>query len=144
MAESVHSKDRKKDILQASPLASTGLLVKLSILYHLLHHFNFCLHIHMAFSLWAGVYLKLYNNTSLWIRCSPVAQMVNNLPVMQKTRVSSLVGKIPCRKEQLPTPVFLPGEFSGQRSLAGYSPWSHKIRDWYDWVTDTFTFLCLL
>ena len=25
-----------------------------------------------------------------------------------------------------PTPVFLPGEFYGQRSLAGYSPWSHK------------------
>ena len=22
-----------------------------------------------------------------------------------------------------PTPVFLPGEFHGQRSLAGYSPW---------------------
>ena len=25
-----------------------------------------------------------------------------------------------------PTPVFLPGEFHGQRSLAGYSPWGHK------------------
>ena len=24
------------------------------------------------------------------------------------------------------TPVFLPGEFHGQRSLEGYSPWSHK------------------
>ena len=23
-------------------------------------------------------------------------------------------------------PVFLPGEFHGQRSLVGYSPWSHK------------------
>ena len=26
----------------------------------------------------------------------------------------------------LPTPVFLPGEFHGQRSLAGYSPWDFK------------------
>ena len=26
----------------------------------------------------------------------------------------------------LPTPVFLPGEFHGQRSLTGYSPWGHK------------------
>ena len=26
----------------------------------------------------------------------------------------------------LPTPVFLPGEFHGQRSLAGYSPWDHR------------------
>ena len=29
-------------------------------------------------------------------------------------------------KEWLPTPVFLPGEFHGQRSLAGYSPWGRK------------------
>ena len=28
-----------------------------------------------------------------------------------------------------PTPVFLPGETHGQRSLAGYSPWGHKESD---------------
>ena len=28
-----------------------------------------------------------------------------------------------------PTPVFLPGESHGQRSLAGYSPWGHKELD---------------
>ena len=27
------------------------------------------------------------------------------------------------------TPVFLPGEFHGQKSLAGYSPWGHKELD---------------
>ena len=32
------------------------------------------------------------------------------------------VGKIPWKREWLPTSVFLPGEFHGQRSLAGYSP----------------------
>ena len=32
------------------------------------------------------------------------------------------VRKIPWRKEWLPTPVFLPGESHGQRSLAGYNP----------------------
>ena len=26
-----------------------------------------------------------------------------------------------------PTPIFLPGKFHGQRSLAGYSPWSCKV-----------------
>ena len=26
-----------------------------------------------------------------------------------------------------PTPVFLPGEFHGQSSLMGYSPWDHKV-----------------
>jgi len=35
--------------------------------------------------------------------------------------VQSLGGKIPSRGEWLPTPVFLPGEFHGQRSLVGYS-----------------------
>ena len=36
------------------------------------------------------------------------------------------VGKIRQRRKWQPTPVFLPGEFHGQRSLAGYSPWGHK------------------
>ena len=38
----------------------------------------------------------------------------------------SRVEKILWRREWLPTSVFLPGEFHGQRSLAGYSPWGHK------------------
>ena len=33
------------------------------------------------------------------------------------------VRKIPWRRKWQPTPVFLPGEFHAQRSLAGYSPW---------------------
>ena len=39
------------------------------------------------------------------------------------------VGKIPWRRAWQPTPVFLPGEFHGQRSLAGYSLWGHKESD---------------
>ena len=39
------------------------------------------------------------------------------------------VGKIPWRREWLPTPVFWPGVFHGQRSLAGYSPWGRKESD---------------
>ena len=39
------------------------------------------------------------------------------------------VGKIPWRKQWLPTPVFLPEEFHGQRSLAGWSPSGHKHSD---------------
>ena len=31
-------------------------------------------------------------------------------------------GKIPWRRARQPTPIFLPGEFHGQRSLAGCSP----------------------
>ena len=58
-----------------------------------------------------------------------MAQLVKNSPVMWDTWVRSWVGKIPWRRECLPTPVFWPGEFHGQRSLAGYSPWSHKELD---------------
>ena len=36
------------------------------------------------------------------------------------------VRKIPRRRKWLPAPVFLPGEFHGQRSLVGYSPWGRK------------------
>ena len=42
---------------------------------------------------------------------------------------NSWVGKIPQRRAREPTPVFLPGESCGQRSLAGYCPWSHKESD---------------
>ena len=52
--------------------------------------------------------------------------MVRNLPAMQEIQVDPWVGKIAWRKEWLPTPVFLPGVFHGQRSLEGYSPWGYK------------------
>ena len=35
----------------------------------------------------------------------------------------------PWRRGWPPTPVFFPGEFHGQRSLEGYSPWGHKESD---------------
>ena len=40
------------------------------------------------------------------------------------------------RREQLPTPVFSSGEFHGQRSLMGYSPWGSQ-RERHDWATFT-------
>ena len=44
-------------------------------------------------------------------------------------RFNPWIGKIPWRREWLPTPVFLPGEFHGRRSLVGYSPWGLKESD---------------
>ena len=40
-----------------------------------------------------------------------------------------LRSKIPWRRVWQPTPVFLPGEFHGQRSVADYSPWGRKELD---------------
>ena len=42
---------------------------------------------------------------------------------------------MPWRRKWQPTPVFLPGEFHGQRSLAGYRPWGHKESDMTEWLT---------
>jgi len=55
-----------------------------------------------------------------------LAQLVKNLPALQETQIQSLGWEDPLDKEWLPTPVFLPGESHGQRSLAGYSPWGCK------------------
>ena len=44
-------------------------------------------------------------------------------------------GKPPWRREWLPTPLFLPREFHGQRSLVGYSQWGHKKSDTTEWLT---------
>ena len=43
--------------------------------------------------------------------------------------VQSLGWKDPLEEDRQPTPVFLPGESHGHRSLAGYSPWAHKELD---------------
>ena len=47
----------------------------------------------------------------------------------RRPRFDPWVGKIPWRREWLPTLVFLPGECHGQRSLAGYSAWDCKDSD---------------
>ena len=49
-------------------------------------------------------------------------------------RFDPWVGQIPWR-EWLPTPELLPGEPHGQRSLAGYGPWSHKESDTIEQLT---------
>ena len=43
------------------------------------------------------------------------------------------------RRAWPPTPVFLPGESHGQRSLVGYSPWGHKDSDTTEVAKHTFT-----
>ena len=48
---------------------------------------------------------------------------------MWKTGIQPLGQEDPLEKGMQPTPVFLPGEPHGQRSLVGYSPWGHKKSD---------------
>ena len=68
------------------------------------------------FCLFGGFYLLM------------VAEMVKNPLAMWETLVQCLVWEGPPGGGQ-PTPVFWPGEFQGQRSLAGCSPWGRKELD---------------
>ena len=65
----------------------------------------------------------------------PGAQTVKNLPTMWETQVRSLSQEDCLEKGMQPTPVFLPGESHGQRSLEGYSPWGHKESDMTEQLT---------
>ena len=45
------------------------------------------------------------------------------------------LGRYHWRRVWQPTPVFLPGESHGQRSLVLYSPWGHKESDTTEWLS---------
>ena len=76
--------------------------------------------------------------------------MVKNLPAQcrrhKRCKFNSWVGKIPWRRAWQPTPVFLPGESHGLRSLANHSPRGCKKLDTTDMTEHTaqsFYYLCL-
>ena len=53
---------------------------------------------------------------------------------MQEIWLQPLGWKDPLDKAMENHSIFLPGEFHGQRSLVGYSPWSCRV--WHDWATE--------
>ena len=57
-----------------------------------------------------------------------MVETVEKLPAMQETQVRSLGQEDPLEKGMATYSSILPGEFHGQRRLAGYSPWDRK--DW--------------
>ena len=59
---------------------------------------------------------------SRWLRWQRIVCKMGDLVLNAWWEVSQ-------RRKWQPTPVFLPGEFHGQRSLVGYSPWCHKEMD---------------
>ena len=71
----------------------------------------------MWFLFWkAKCRAKFEGSTTIYLQC-------------KRPRFHPWVGKIPWRRKWQPTSVFWPGEFHGQRSLAGYSPWRHNESD---------------
>ena len=88
----------------------TGSISRADSLCHVTLNFNesqFCLHNGELHTL---------------LRASQVVLMVKNPPANKRFGFDRWIGKIPWRSALQPTPVFLPGEFHGQRSLAGYGP----------------------
>ena len=70
-------------------------------------------------------------NIVIWARGFPHSSVGKKIcPQCRRPGFYSSVGKIPWRRKWQPTPVFLPGDSHGQRSLAGYCPWGRKSRTW--------------
>ena len=78
------------------------------------------------------LYISLALEAHTIFRASQVALVVKNLPAnadVERHRFEPWARRIPWRRAWQPTPVFLPRESHGQRSLAGYSPWGRKESD---------------
>ena len=77
-----------------------------------------------------GQEINRFSAATLWQAHLPlsslVAQRSKRLPAMQETSVRSQGWEDPLRRKWQPTPVFLPGESHGQRSLVGCSPRGYK------------------
>ena len=92
-----------------------------------------------ALSVCVWLQLPLYKDTDhIGLQSQPtpprygaslVALMVKILPAMRRPRFNPWVGKILWKRKWQPAPGFWPGEFQGQRSLAGYNPRSCKESD---------------
>ena len=59
----------------------------------------------------------------------PGGSVVKNLPAVHESRVQNLGQEDSLEKEMATPPVFLPGKFHVQKSLAGYSPCGRKESD---------------
>jgi len=75
---------------------------------------RFSSHLSLLEFLLTKVFIKSYLPSQAFL----VAQLVKNPPAVQKIQFDSWVGKIPWRRDRLPTPVFLgfPGGLDGKES----------------------------
>ena len=56
--------------------------------------------------------------------------IIQSEPIQKKIwNINTNMWSLPWRQKWQPTPVFLPGEFHGWKSLVGYGPWGHKEPD---------------
>ena len=84
----------------------------------------------------------IYTLLQFWINNTPLGKHPPKyecpsicLLMTQETWVRSLGQEDSWSRKWQPIPIFLPGKFHGQRSLADYSPWSHKGSDTTEWLS---------
>ena len=88
-----------------------------------------------CFYYWVWEFL-IYSKYLSYIYSFLVAQTVKKICMQCRRFEFDPWGGSLGKRNGYPLPVFLPGEFHGQRSLAGYSPWGCK-RVGHDWSTNT-------
>ena len=88
--------------------------------------------LHSPWSLWQSLSYSFQQGTKIPSKQGPRSGLPWWLSGKESTHqckrrgFNPWVGEIPWRRKWQPTPVFLPGEPYGQRSLASYSPWGLK------------------
>ena len=87
----------------------------------------------VIFSTYENPLLRILILYPLVSRASLVAQRLKGLPVCGRPMFDPWFRKIPWKRKWQPTPVFLPGESHGGRSLVGYSSWDRKESN--NWAT---------
>ena len=110
------------DILGRCKRKTSGVLKLVYILIEMLVTQEFTyIKIHPAVHL-RSEYRKLYLSLPRW------RGHKESTCQCRRRRFNRWVRKIPWRRKWQPTPVYLPGESHGQRSLVSYRPWGCKSR----------------
>ena len=85
----------------------------------------------------------LQNGPPLWVQMGFPGSSDDRFHLQcERPGFNPWVGKIPWKRGWQLTPVFLPGEFHGWRSLAGYSPWGQCfLPDPSSFMTNTYNII---
>ena len=88
---------------------------------------SYCLKSYKMYFYCFSGYPSIWNHVLQFIGGFPSGTLAKNPPASAGD-AGLIPGfqKIPWRRKQQSTPVFLPGKSHGQGSLGGYSPWGHK------------------
>ena len=101
------------------------------IIYFIVWDFQY----HLYSSIYTLFHIIIISSSIIIIWWLPWWLRLKNLPAIGETQVQSLGQEDPWRRKWQPTPVLLPRESHGQRSLAGYRTWDCKELDTIEWLT---------